>query len=77
MKLLAKEISKALQKEGAYKIRSGQLTRLWPGPASQQEVDIREFAERHGWTVSVYCAGIHAVIVEKFLKTPSDSNSGS
>jgi hypothetical protein len=65
MELLAKEISKALEKEGAYKIRSGQLARLWPGGAAQQESEIKKFAEEHGRVLSRYCAGAHAVIVKK------------
>jgi len=65
MKLLAKEISEALKKEGAYKIRSGQLARLWPGRDAQQESEIKEFAEEHGWAVSHYCASTYAIIVNK------------
>jgi hypothetical protein len=58
-------MSEPLEREGAYKIRSGQLARLGPGRAAQQENEIKEFAEEHGWDVSRYCAGTHAIIVKK------------
>ena len=64
MDLLAKEISEALEKDGAYKVHSGQIARLWPMAAPEQETELRAFAGRHGWILSSYTPGSHAIITK-------------
>jgi hypothetical protein len=64
LELVAKEISEAVQKDGAYIIRDAELRRIWPD-LRQRYIQLKDFAAAHGWRVFAYGDGRGAMIIPK------------
>jgi hypothetical protein len=61
MKILARQIAKALEKSKQCGIYELELSRAWPANGELREPKIAAFAERHGWRLRYYKDGFCAI----------------
>jgi hypothetical protein len=61
MKILARQIAKALEKSKQCGIYEPELSRAWPANGELREPKIAAFAERHGWRLRYYKDGFCAI----------------
>ena len=70
MKSLAHQITDALERQGVYVIRDEELRRIWPD-AKNRYLQVKDFANSHGWRLFAYGDGRGAMFAKKVRASTS------